>query len=117
MKLEDLCGQRVVSARGESVGDETTVLLRLDGVVYAFQEDPEDGYRSMLGDVRVATPEDLTVAPLNEFPGIPVALTTETEGSYLVATTSTGHELFRIGTDYRDSWYPSFVATWNPELS
>lgn len=131
--LSDLCGLRMLDARGEFVGEKQhdwhddsprIVVLRLDGVLYWFQEDPSDGYRSMLSHVRVALDSDLPAGCLAAFPPRLVSCavrTKSTEEQYgesdevLVGTDeATGTVLFEIGTHNYDDYYPSFVSRWTP---
>lgn len=131
--LDALCGLRMLDARGEFVGVPThdfaadnprVVVLRLDGDLYWFQEDPDDGYRSSLSHVRIAVPEDLPSGSLAEFPPrlVSCAVRDKPHHDYglqldnvLVGTDeATGTVLFEIGTENIDDYYPCFVSRWTP---
>jgi hypothetical protein len=93
--------------------DASVCLFRLDGVTYAAMEDPEDGYRSMLKGI-VVTEQPL----LNKFPPVPVMATfTDADEDSILTFYSleTSRVLFRIGTDYTDSYYPMFIFEFHPE--
>lgn len=143
--LESLAGLHMLDARGEFVGNKEhdwqdgsprVVLLRLDGVIYWFQEDPSDGYRSSLSHVRVARPDDIPDGALAAFPERLVSCALRTEPNHdwywrseadedatygqrrdevLVGTDeATGTVLFEIGTENLNDYYPSFVSHWTP---
>ena len=124
MTLDDLVGNHTIDARGEYIvkakerydEDSLVVLLRIDGTVYAVQEDADDGYRSCMREIRVATDEDMAEAKLAEFAPIEVVCVRRQEDEDLLAAKIAGteHVLFEIGTDEHDDYYPAFVASWNP---
>lgn len=132
VELSTLCGLRELDARGEFIGvkaehqDDSprVVVLRLDGVLYWFQEDPSDGYRSSLSHVRIAAAPDIPRGGIAEFPSRLVNCwlsTAPTDNFYnqrdevLVGLDEATHSvLFEIGTTNLDDYYPSFIAEWNP---
>ncbi len=133
IELDSLCGLHVIDGRASFIAgkqhatDEnaTVFVLRLDGVLYWFQEDPDDGYRSSLGVARVCTLEELAPGAFVEFEPIMVAVRMQTDpepGSYSTRddrlygiNEATGLVLFEVGTENLDDYYPSFVARWDPE--
>jgi hypothetical protein len=133
--LSELCGLRWLDARGEFVGaredkyDDAprVVILRLDGTLYWFQEDPSDGYRSSLSHVRVALPDDLPAGCLAAFTARLVSCAVRTKSfderfhdperrdEVLIGIDeATGSVLFEIGTEHVDDYYPSFISYWMP---
>jgi hypothetical protein len=85
--LDDLVGTHTISAiwRGHMKdpnhlyeSEAMVVLLKIDDVVYRFQEDPDDGWRSQMREVRVATAADLAamggLSMLSSFPPVVVEL-------------------------------------------
>lgn len=129
VELEALVGLHVLDGRGEYVAtgggydkneDALVTLLRLDGVVYCFAEDPQDGYRSCLGPVTVTDVHERLVA----FPPMVVNARLRTFGRsefsdgafvlYLV-NEQTGLVVMEVGTENIDDYYPSFLSHWTPE--
>ena len=79
---------------------------------FLAMEDPEDGYRSALGDLyqRWVRKEDFQsgMEPLKG------TMTIAPDGEQVMFTSSEGKELLVIGTDMSDDYYPSFVSDWDP---
>lgn len=120
--LEDLCGLRVLSGRGEMIVDDNAfvVVLRLDETFYWFQEDPDDGYRSSLGSVNklLGWPQRMPTSAFIAFDPLVITLRvcTDPRGKVLYGVAEqTGLVLFEVGTDYSVDHYPSFVHRWEPE--
>ena len=131
MELKDFIGEYTLDAVDyDSFGvnydynEINGIIIRLNGTSYTFIEDPEDGYRSMLNDVFIESNYDHKTI----FPGIDVVCSYETkcpyekyntpdEESELIVFRSklTGKIICIIGTDYNDSYYPSFVSVFQPE--
>lgn len=100
--------------------DASTISLALDGNVYTFTEDPGDGYRSTASDVLVnylpCSYEYLTIIP-------PIDVIFYYENNREQDLYTFFHDsryggiiqLIEIGTDYSDSWYPSFVTYINQQ--
>ena len=126
--LDDLVGMRNLTAMWRGVEtvewcgenqDVQCVLLRFDGLVYRFIEDPNDGYRSMLREVVVLS--EATVLP----PGTAVfEMVVEcrkrpngeygTNDVHYAVNEQTGLVVLEIGTTNTDDYYPSFVFSWTP---
>lgn len=100
--------------------DAQAISFKLDGVVYTAIENPDDGYRSHMGDLLVGGKE---VA--NTFSGV------EVEGVYLekdpeatwdygcdilqLVDTTTKEIVLSIGTGNVEDYYPYFVGHFNPK--
>jgi hypothetical protein len=131
--LSSLVGPHVIDGRADFVmpltleygghEDAHVFVLRLDGKLHWFQEDPGDGYRSGLDHVRICDPSELPPGSFSEFPPMNVDITAKTETvndgyraehDLLIGTTASGSVLFEVGTCNIDDYYPSFVATWTP---
>lgn len=134
--LDELVGMRMLDGRGEFVDkstdryteDAAVVVLRLDGEMYWFQEDPGDGYRSGLNWARRCSADELPGGSFVEFPArlVSCAVRTKPDGQdddvrypqvdeVLVGTDeATGTVLFEIGTANTDDYYPYFVHAWHP---
>jgi len=126
IELASLVGDRVIDARADFVADAKNIhdedahvaVLRLDGVLYWFQENPSDGYRSMLGHIRIVEASELPPGALIEFERIAVDIKESAEEAQdtIIGMTKSGSVLFEIGTRNFDDYYPSFVSHWHPEV-
>lgn len=136
LSIADLCGLRQLDGRGEFILDlegqdsdsATVVVLRLDGEMYWFQEDPQDGYRSGLGVVRKCASDEIPPGAFVEFAPrlVSLAVRTKPDGQaddarwlqvdeVLVGTDeATGAVLFEIGTANTDDYYPYWLHEWTP---
>lgn len=129
MQLEDLIGEHLLSGvefgvipkseRGEyAYEDANTMTFVLDGRAYCVVEDPSDGYRSCMEDIREGSIE----AVKNVFEPVRVLARMREKGEY--GSTCDVLELIDIvttkvvleaGTDNSDDYYPSYVANFTPE--
>jgi hypothetical protein len=110
MKLDDLIGKTVGFC---GVDNLTFCVVTPEGERVAFEavEDPDDGYRSMLEDVKSVPLESLI------FFARPVATLSVGEAPYI-----SGYRLFdendhtwlEIGTDAYDDYYPEFTFRYDP---
>ena len=123
--LESLIGMRVLDAVGEAIGyeaggrgddsaDARVFYARIDGAIYRFTEDTNDGYRSCLREVVIV--DD---APIVPFPPMTVSVhwhpaPHEDDVIYFV-NEATGLVVLEVGTRNFDDYYPSFVSHWVPE--
>ena len=89
--------------------------FRLDGVVYCAEEDPDDGYRSLLRRLGRQDTNEIT----NVFsPGCQVIarLRPEYDSKVLdLLNQYTKTMVLRVGTDYTDDYYPQCILSWCPE--
>jgi hypothetical protein len=125
MELKDLVGLHKLSGvdnLSESIkgtwgdGFEDCQVLRfvLDGVTYSVIEDPEDGYRSSMRDIKISEePIKNTFEPqevLCKYIG-------DDHGDDIIEITDvkSGKVILRAGTDDADDYYPMFLAEWTPE--
>lgn len=102
--------------------DGDTFILGSGGYIIAFEvlEDPDDGYRSWLGEVRVR--EDVSdlvyfKQPLAEVKMREAARGDRDHEGYELVDTSDGHVWLSFGTDHTDDWYPCYVFHYNPKES
>lgn len=125
--LESLCGERVLDAvdkyleqasKWNGVEDANAIRFRLDGAVYTAIEDPDDGYRSTLGELFVT----LDVKMVNVFPPVKVLGRIKTKNKYdnesnilEFVDITTEAVVLEVGTDNQDDYYPSFVGSFSPE--
>src|SRR5690554_1005524 len=120
MKLKDLIGLHDLSGvdvTTEMYGDNVVNVVRfvLDGKTYKAIEDPDDGYRSYLGEIKV-TDEKVT----NNFPPHKVVGTMKGPGMFehdiiLFIDIVTGKVVLEVGTEDVSDYYPCCVLRWHPE--
>ena len=119
LTLDDFAGRSLhlsgvdFQQSGEA-GDAQECAFVLDGQTYVAQEDPSDGYRSMLRDIRLA-PE----CPVpNRFDPVEVQCLRDSalgEDVIHFIDPETRLRVLSIGTSRSDDYYPSFVAHFSPE--
>ena len=109
-------------------------LVRLNDIVYEFLEDPDDGYRSHLGAVRITPasehtgffpnpiakvilistdhkeswPDEWTPPPKDEWHDGPFS-------GFFFIDADDYHIWCQIGTEYGDSYYPCMVTHYSPK--
>lgn len=97
------------------------IRFKIDGVVYVAMEDPSDGYRSYLGELKI---DDEEIK--NPFSGVEVkgVYRTKSGGDSWSAQrcsimdfvdTTTNEVVMSIGTDNDDDYYPWFVGYFDPK--
>ena len=94
--------------------DSEVCRFRLDGNVYDAVEDPEDGYRSCLGDINCIGSFNLS----NQFEDVDVlGVLNESNSQEMIIFNDrvTCKEVLVIGTDDTDDYYPYFVRAFHPE--
>ena len=105
-----------VKTWGANFEDCSAIRFKLDGIVYVATEDPDDGYRSYLGELKIDE-----VDTKNPFSGVEVLASyrdinkyNETSEIIDFIDTTTGEVVLSVGTDNSDDYYPCFVAHFNP---
>ena len=90
--------------------------FELDGVTYGAVEDPSDGYRSSMAELRVYEGR-----PAHTFDPVRVeAVMRDCEssryrgGCEILDLVYNGEVILSVGTDNIDDYYPYFVARWDP---
>ena len=111
------------------------VFIRLNDIVYEFLEDPDDGYRSHLGAVRITPASEHTGFFPNPIAKVILVSTDDKEswpdewtpppmpGEYCDAPfqgfyfidADDYHVWVQVGTEYMDSYYPCFVTHYSPK--
>jgi len=99
--------------------DASVIRFRLDGVVYTAVENPDDGYRSSMKEIYIATNAKERKVN-NTFRGHRVLAKKKTQKGQSDDTLEfidllTGKVVLEVGTDNTDDYYPSFVSTFTPE--
>jgi hypothetical protein len=130
MELKDLMGKHFLSGVSmsktrfkqewdeEEFEDEDSNVMSfiLDGVVYSAIEDPSDGYRSTMRDLKI---NEYQVE--NTFEPIQVMCKMRDDRNYNSNNTlelydiENGKLILAAGTDNTDDYYPCFVSEWIPE--
>lgn len=121
MQIEDFIGQQgmLTGVDYGTRGEAAVLIFTFNGVTYVAQEDPEDGYRSSMEEIKVSKRP-----PKNVFEGTMVMIEKQMEEDanadrpsdiMIFKSISTGKVILEIGTNYHDEWYPSFVACFTPE--
>lgn len=105
-----------VKTWGSCFEDCTAIRFKLDGVVYVAVEDPDDGYRSYLGELKI---DELDIK--NPFTDVEVVASYRNSNKYNESSdvvdfidTTTDKVVLSIGTDNTDDYYPYFVGYFDP---
>jgi len=120
MELKSLKGEHMFSGVDYSKGKEgeTNILFCLDGVTYIAEEDPDDGYRSYMKDLRISeTPCKNTFEPERVF------CDHTNKSSFMgydsdiliIKNPFTANVILKIGTVDVNDYYPSCVMEYHPE--
>jgi len=113
MEIKDLVGVYKFSGFDRTaINNSCIVTIILNDNNYSFIEDPQDGYRSSLRKILV---NEFTVK--NKFePQDILCVTNEFNDELLIGyDLKTAKIVFKVGTDYQDSFYPIFVDKYYPE--
>ena len=119
MELKDLVGKHVLKGVKRSFvvedGESCEALLfNLDGNTYAAVEDPDDGYRSYLSELRVLP----SCACAQNIPDIEVfCMMDEGDDRDVLEMRDIANAkiVLRIGTEDTDDYYPYCVMEYSPE--
>ena len=86
----------------DSIDGASALRFTLDGVTYLAQENPDDGYRSMLGSIQLSDKPTK-----NNFPPCEVICKWVEQDSLIEFTdTTTNEAVMVLGTDWSDDYYP-----------
>ena len=104
----------------DKYGTHDGYYIIIDNVVYAFEIDHDDGYRSY-GDIYI--PEKISVHDIkNRFLAQDVVITQhnrehtdENKLFYSIINIVNGKTILEIGTDYTDDYYPMAICHYYPE--
>jgi len=112
----DTTGAISMKTWGDDFKSCQAVNFILDGITYSAIENPDDGYRSSMHEIRVT---DAVVA--NTFPSCAVFVEYMPDDDYgtndvaLFKDKITGKTVLEIGTHSSDDYCPSFVGAFHPE--
>jgi hypothetical protein len=124
IELDSLIGEHVLDAvdmftEKGNTWDANLIKFRLDGMVYIAIENPDDGYRSMMKEIGVAT-NAKDRAMKNTFMKHLVLAKKKVAGAYgddilELIDVSTKKVVLEVGTHNTDDYYPQFVSSFSPE--
>lgn len=126
VELKDLCGEHVLTGvdRTNQIfksygGDEDSQVINftLDGKTYTAAENPDDGYRSCMRYCAVSDePTKNVFAPVRVVGRLKEQGGDDEAPNVLqLFDVVTGKLVLEVGTEYADSYYPSWVACFSPE--
>jgi hypothetical protein len=109
----DMSNESIKAEWGDSFEDCQVINFILDRKTYTAIEDPSDGYRSSMQEVK-----ESKVVVKNKFAPVKVMGVMRPDNSDDVIDffdVKTGKIVLSVGTDDLDDYYPSFVAEFTPE--
>lgn len=130
MELKDLVGRHLLSGldsvqeeveNGYGGYNDTVNVIRfvLDGITYKAIEDPDDGWRSYLGELNVSTEPVRFQFPPQE---VECRMRPDTDGDWpesgnvlQMFDVFTNKIVLEIGTDTSDDYYPCCILHWYPQ--
>jgi hypothetical protein len=127
MELKDFLGEHLFSGvdfntenikrqYGDDFEDCQCVNFIVDGKTYTAIEDPEDGYRSCMREVK-----ESTAVVKNTFEPVRVLGMMKRDGDYHkndvleLVSLKNGLVIFEVGTENTDDYYPCWIAKFSPE--
>lgn len=110
--------RRITSARPEYTPEK--FYFTLDGITFVAEEDPDDGYRSLLGSIHnLDVVPELLPQSYTQIPYVEVVcdfgILPQHEEILYMDDAVTGKTIVELGTDYTDNYYPCFIANIYPE--
>jgi len=128
IELKDLVGEHLLTGvdfettrveeweGSNSFQDAQCVNFTLDGITYTAIEDPEDGYRSAMRELKVsAVPTTNTFAPVRVLGQMKPDEGLQANDVLELLDCETGKTVLEIGTENTNVYYPCFVASFTPE--
>ena len=112
----ELSGVQYATLPENEYGEYSNVMdFILDNKVYSAIDDPDDGYRSCLKEIRQ---DRISAAEIsNQFDAVPVVGKYSGNSTDVVelADQYTGRTIMAIGTDHNDGYYPCCILSFYPE--
>lgn len=118
MKLKELKGKHTFTGvefgtmKDDWLGEVNTVKFQLDGVTYVAIENPSDGYRSYMEDLRPCA--DKITNPIPETDVVCVHKATY-DDILEVIDVQNGETILRVGTENVYDYYPACIFEYSPE--
>jgi hypothetical protein len=120
IELSELAGEHTLTGvlleeSSETPDHYAKCRFTLDGITYRVDEDGDDGYRSYAQDC-----EQTEEPPILQFDvTVTVVHRTEENGdecNIIRMIDGSGNEIFRVGTDHTDDYYPLYVCEFDRSL-
>ena len=109
----DMSSEDTINKYGGKFRDCVAINFILDGITYTAIEDPEDGYRSSMSEIRQTSHVvNNTFEPQRVFCMMKAKPQREILECY---DAYTGKIVLSVGTNWVDAWYPYFVYEFTPE--
>lgn len=134
MNLEDLVGvhlldgvdygtEQIKHSHRDELEDADYMRFRLDGVTYLAIGNPQDGYRSCMGEFTVDDRPPAYTFPPALVEAKLVSTPREADDRYYgdshyileIYDVLTGELALAVGTQNTDDYYPSFISRWCPQ--
>lgn len=129
VELEDLIGKHVLQGVDmerkkipSPFGDgsekyASCINFEMDGALYSIQENPRDGYRSMLGTIERIEDPDESIRCKFRLPDIEVIAQINIPYKNILTFYDAHNckEVLEIGTGWHDDYYPFCVMNYKPE--
>jgi len=104
---------KLIGQKGSLYYNNTLNSFQLGSVLFEVVEDENDGYRSMMQEVKVVT----TRAPKTELLAeVMITSCTSDISGFVLVDTLDNHVWLEFGTNHQDDYYPYFVFSWTPKL-
>lgn len=105
--------EKLIGQKGSLYYNNTLNSFQLGSVLFEVVEDENDGYRSMMQEVKVVT----TSAPKTELLAeVMITSCTSDVSGFMLVDTLDNHVWLEFGTNYQYDYYPYFVFSWTPKL-
>jgi hypothetical protein len=86
-------------------------VFSLDGVAYEAVEDPDDGYRSYMDEIKVIAP----VEKAFEVPVVVEYINKDDKDELVFRDSRNGKTVLSLGTDCLDEYYPLYFFDYTPQ--
>ena len=108
-KFQRFIGNHILNA--VQYGKNGNGIFVLDGVTYEAVEDPDDGYRSYLDEVKVAEP----IAALYNVPVLVVPIEDPDKDGIVFIDKRNMRPVLSLGTDFYEDYYPCYFFDYTPQ--
>lgn len=109
LDIESFVGEHVLNA--VQYGENGNGIFSLDGASYEVVEDPDDGYRSYLDEIKVIEP----VREMYSIPVFVVPIEDPDKVGIVFVDKRSEKPILTFGTDYYESYYPCYFFDYTPQ--